>query len=171
MTRVSKALSRISDAASWISLICVALMMIHVSADVTGRFLLNMPLRGTITIVSNYYMVLLGFLALAAAEDRDAHISVEVVSDMMPEGVRRALAGLARLVSAAAFALVAVRGWEVALDKTRLGASVQQGSDVIPVWPTYWAIPIGAGLMAIVAFARFFSGPGPAAEPEETWHE
>lgn len=116
-------------------------------------------------------MVLLGFLALAVAEDRDAHISVEVFAELMPGAVRRALAGLARLVSAAAFSLVAVRGWEVALSKTKIGASVQQGSDVILVWPTYWAIPIGAGLMALVAIARLFVGGGPAAAPEETWHE
>lgn len=171
MTILGRLLSRVAGAASLVSLICVALMMLHVTADVVGRFTMNMPLPGTITIVSHYYMVLLGFLALALAEDRNAHISVEVVYDLLPGFARRALAILARLVSAAAFGLVAVRGWEVAQSKTAIGASVQQGSDVIVVWPTYWAIPIGAGLMALVALAKVFEPDAGDAAPEEHLYE
>lgn len=171
MRVISRFLSRVAGAASIISMICVALMMLHVTADVALRFALNMPLPGTISIVSHYYMVMLGFLALALAEDRDDHISVEVIYELLPAGVRRVLSGVARVVSAAAFGLVAVRGWEVALSKTKIGASIQQGSDVIIVWPTYWAIPIGAGLMALVAFAKIFEPMPEPHAPEEHVYE
>lgn len=154
---IDRALVRIAEASSAISVLAIALMMIHVTVDVAGRFLLNSPAPGTITIVSHYYMVAVGFLGLAITEARGAHITVEIVADLAPAPARRVMHAAARLISAAAFALVAVRGWEVAMGKTTLGASVQQGSDTIPVWITYWAVPLGAGLMAVVALSRFIA--------------
>ncbi len=35
-------------------LICVTLMMLHITTDVLLRFVFNSPIGGTITIVSNY---------------------------------------------------------------------------------------------------------------------
>lgn len=73
---------------SLIGTICVILMMLHVTADVIGRYFFNAPLPGTIVVVANYYMVVLVFLAIGVAEEQRAHISVEFVTDMMPERVQ-----------------------------------------------------------------------------------
>ncbi len=40
------------------------------------------------------------------------------------------------------------------MGKTKIRASIEQGSDMIPVWQSYWAIPIGAGLIALVALYK-----------------
>ena len=43
-------------------------MMLHITADVVGKFVFNRPLPGTIPIVSQYYMVIAAFLPLAMVE-------------------------------------------------------------------------------------------------------
>ena len=42
-----------------VGIICVTLMMLHVTTDVILRFVFNSPIRGTITIVSHYYLSLI----------------------------------------------------------------------------------------------------------------
>jgi TRAP-type C4-dicarboxylate transport system permease small subunit len=75
-----------------VGIICVTLMMLHITTDVILRFVFNSPIRGTITIVSHYYMVILGFCSLAVAESRDAHVSVEVFTELMSRNVQSGLA-------------------------------------------------------------------------------
>ncbi|MDP5335124.1 MAG: TRAP transporter small permease, partial [Paracoccaceae bacterium] len=65
-------------------------MMLHVTADVAGRYLFNSPLPGTIVTVANYYMVIIVFIALGVAEEKRAHISVEFLTDLMPAGMQKA---------------------------------------------------------------------------------
>ncbi|MAS43198.1 TRAP-type C4-dicarboxylate transport system, small permease component [Albimonas donghaensis] len=157
MRRIAQILNMLVSAASAVGLLCVTLMMLHVVADVVGRYVFNTPVEGTITIVSNYYMVFLAFSALAVAETRDAHISVEVVADLMPKGFQPWLSGLAYTTAVGAFSLLAVRTWMEAGNKFSTGAALQQGMVTIPIWPTYYALPIGCGLMAVVSLWKLFT--------------
>ena len=100
MTRISRFLSTCATCTSVLAGAAVALMMVQVTLDVAMRHLFGSPLPGTLTIVSYYYMVIAAFVPLALAEQRDAHISVEFVTDLMPKGVQRHLAGLMLLPTA-----------------------------------------------------------------------
>lgn len=178
MRRIAQILNMLVSAASAVGLLCVTLMMLHVVADVIGRFVFNMPVEGTITIVSNYYMVFLAFSALAVAETRDAHISVEVVADLMPGFMQSWLSALTCMISVGAFSLLAVRTWIEAGTKFSTGAALQQGMITIPIWPTYYALPIGCGLMAIVALWKLItlvagqpSGFPGAESVKEAYHD
>jgi TRAP-type C4-dicarboxylate transport system permease small subunit len=151
MRSIDRALSALDTVATIIGIACVTLMMLHVAADVAGRYLLNAPVDGTITVVSHYYMVFLGFIALGVAQRRDAHISVEIVTDLMPRRVQGWLAAAASLLAAVAFAFLAVRTWQEAVGKMEVGASMQQGTVTIPIWPSYFAVPIGSALMVLAA--------------------
>lgn len=154
MNFLRRLLEPLVSAAALIGIACVTLMMLHVTVDVLLRFALNMPVGGTITIVSNYYMVILGFGSLAVAESRAAHVSVEIVTELMPRNVQAGLASMAALLSAGVFALLATRTWIEAMAQMTLGAAVQQGTLTIPVWPSYFALPLGCGLMALTALWR-----------------
>ena len=61
---------------------------------------------------------------------------------------------MAALLSAGVFALLATRTWIEAMAQMTLGAAVQQGTLTIPVWPSYFALPLGCGLMALTALWR-----------------
>ncbi|MFW5330185.1 TRAP transporter small permease [Hydrogenophaga sp. ZJX-1] len=155
MKTLGRLLSRVIDSMTVISGLAIALMMIHITLDVVMRNFFNYPLPGTITIVSYYYMAITAFMPLAFAEQKSAHISVEVITEQMPKGVQRHLAGWMLLFSAAVFALMTLRSWEEAVSKYGIKASIVQGEDSLPVWPTYFLLPLGCLLMFLVVAYKF----------------
>ncbi|MES2535678.1 MAG: TRAP transporter small permease [Pseudomonadota bacterium] len=155
MYSLGRLISTIITGVTVLSGLAVALMMLHVIADVIARFVFGFPLPATIAIVSNFYMVLVAFMPLAFAEQKSAHISVEVLTERFPAVVQKHLAGWLLLVSGAVFAVMAARTWEEAMSKFAIKASMVQGTDSIPVWPTYFFLPLGCGLMLLVVAYKF----------------
>lgn len=155
MFQFGRLLSRLIDLMTVISGLAIALMMLHVTLDVIMRYVFDIPLPGTITVVSYYYMAIAAFMPLAFAEQKSAHISVEVVTERFPSWVQKHLAGWLLLVSATVFALMTVRTWGEAMSKYGINASIVQGENSLPVWPTYFVLPIGCGLMFLVVTYKF----------------
>lgn len=130
-------------------------MMLQVTIDVGLRHFTGYPLMGTLTIVSFYYMVIAAFIPLALAEHRDAHISVEFVTDLMPTRIQHHVAGLILIPSILIGVILTWRTFEAAIRAFNMGTSETNGSSSIPVWPAYFALPLGAGLMTLILFTRF----------------
>jgi len=154
MFMIGRALSLLAKSASLIGAICVVLMMLHVTADVLGRYLFNAPLPGTIVVVANYYMIILVFIAIGVAEEKRAHISVEFLTDLMSKPVRGILSVFSGVLTVAVIAVLMIGGWSEAVKKTNGGATMEQGSQMIEIWQSYWLVPIGAALMAVIAAYR-----------------
>ena len=152
METIDRLVTFISRAVALIGGLAVALMMVHVTLDVLFRYVLNRPLAGTLTMVTYYYMILAAFVPLAFVERRGAHISVAVFTAMMPPLVTRLLSVVTGLLTMAVMALLAWRGGDAALQAMRKGLAQVQGDTEILVWPAYFAIPLGAGLMTLVLF-------------------
>lgn len=152
--RIGRGLSLLSVLAAAAGAACVVLMMLHVTADVAGRYLFNAPLTGTIVIVAHYYMVFVSFIAIGVAEEKRVHISVEIVTDLLPRPVQSGLGVISGLVTVGVICLVAIAGFNQAMTQMRRGATMEQGGNLISVWQSYWAIPVGAGLMALIAGYR-----------------
>lgn len=157
MWYLGRGIAGLSRAAIIMGGVAIAFMMIHVTADVVMRYVLNRPLPGTLTVVTYYYMILATFLPLAFAERMRAHISVEVVTELLPGRVRHHLQGWMLLPTALVMGLIAWRSLDAALAARELGASQVQGATRISVWPAYFALPLGTGLMAAVLLLRFGS--------------
>ncbi|MCE8009554.1 TRAP transporter small permease [Aestuariivita sp.] len=157
MHYLGRAVAGLSRAATILGGISIALMMVHVTADVVMRYVFNRPLTGTLTVVTYYYMILATFLPMAFAERRRAHISVEVLTELMPARLRHHLKGWMLLLTAAVMGLIAWRTFDAAIKAWDLGASQIQGATRISVWPAYFALPLGTGLMAAVLLLRFGS--------------
>lgn len=130
--------------------LAIALMMLHITADVAGRYLFNTSLPGTITIVSNYYMVVAVFLPLALAEEEDAHIAVEVFTAGLGVSGQRIIAIITLAVSLCVCVLFTAKTWEEALRQMKSGAAVLQGNSTVTIWPSNFLLPIGFGLMVVV---------------------
>jgi len=92
---------------------------------------------------------------LAFAEQKNAHIAVEVLTERLPAAVQRHLATALLPLSAAVFALLAWRTGQEALAKYAIKAAVVQGEETLLVWPTYFVLPLGCALMALVVLGRF----------------
>lgn len=147
MERIARILTRLSRSASLLAGLAVMLMILHISIDVIMRFAFDMPISGTILMVSLMYMPMIAFLPLAVAEERDAHISVELLYDMFPQAFQRCLDFAAHLLSILVYALLAVRTWSEALSKYAIGAAEMEGAVRIPTWPSYFVLPVGFALI------------------------
>lgn len=155
MTAFGRLLARIIDLTTVVGLAAVALMMLHITVDVIGKFIFNAPVPATIALVSNYYMVVVAFLALALAERRNGHITVEVLTEFFPRPVQKHLFSWTYLLSAAVFGVFAYRSWLEARTAHESGTFIMEQSTKLITWPSYYLLPIGAGLMTLVLVYRF----------------
>ena len=135
--------------------LAIALMMVHITADVMMRYFFNTPLPGTITFVANYYMLIAIFLPLAYAEHINAHISVEVFTDRLPKRLQNHIQGWTYLGSSIICFIVTDRTWEEALKRFASSTSVMQGDFTISIWPTYFFLPVGFVLLGTILLLKF----------------
>jgi TRAP-type C4-dicarboxylate transport system permease small subunit len=145
MTAIGRLMARAIGLTTIVGMIAVAVMMLHISADVVGKFLFNAPIPATISLVSHYYM----------AEVRNGHITVEVLTELFPRHTQRHLYSWTYLLSATIFGLLTYRTWNEALTTRENGAFIMEQSTKIITWPSYYLLPIGFGLMTVVVVYRF----------------
>lgn len=172
MRAIGQLLSTIILLLSIFSGIVLFLMMLHISADVVGRYFFNTPLPATIAIVARYYMVVAAFIPLAMCQKRDMHISVEVFMQIFPQNVQRHAYNLARIYSAVIFALLTYTSWNQAETRRAAGSFVMELGFKVPIWPGYYMLPIGLGLITLVLLyqlAVYFSGARSGLGDTDPW--
>ena len=155
MQFIGRVLSGITFILTIFAGLSVLTMMLNISGDVIGRYFFNAPLPATIAFVSNYYMVIAAFIPLALCQKRDAHISVEVVMQLLPNSVQRHAYRWAWLYSAAVFGLLTWTSWVQAESKRTAGSYVMEMGVKVPIWPGYYMLPIGFGLITLVLVYQF----------------
>ena len=155
MTIIGRLLRRTTDLTMIIGLISVALMMFHITIDVVGKFAMNEPVPATIALVSSYYMVVIAFIPIAYAETRNSHITVEVLTELFPWRAQLHLYSWSYLISASVYGLLTYRTWNEAVRAHGAGSFIMEQSTKLLVWPSYYLLPIGCGLMTMVLIYRF----------------
>ncbi len=151
---LGRALDRLLSASQLVAVILLGLMMLHVVLDITLRYFTLRGLPATVEIVSNYYMVGLAFLPLAFAEKRNGHIAVEVLTQTLPMRSQRFTLIVTWVFSALVFGLLAYRGFIDAERHRATGNFVFSQGLRLPIWPSYYFIPIGFGLLSLALFYR-----------------
>lgn len=149
MMALDRVLSGCSIVAGLIAGICLMLMLALVMADVSAKYLLNTPITGTTEIVSYYFMAIAVYLALPYAERAGEHISVPLVTDLLPDRVREMLAILVALFSAGYLLVVAWASGEKAAALMHSGEEIGLIYFDLIIWPPRWLVPIAFVLMAI----------------------
>ncbi len=168
MRNLKKALDALAVAAAWIAAAMTVLMMLHVTADVTGRTLFNSPIVGTVEIVSAYNMAALAFLPLALITKERGHIIVELFTGWMKLRWRTLIDAIVAIVT---FVYVAVFTWkaiEIAIEKTQIREAKEAGIGFVEIWPSRWVVPVGFGLMAIYILIYIFQDFRAVARDEFT---
>lgn len=133
----------------------ICMMMLQVSIDVIGRYGFNAPLPATIVFVSHYYMLFVVFLPLAVPERTDSHISVEIVTEHFPRAVQRHLRSWLYLVGAAIYLAMARASLLEAMAKYGSSARLIESNLAVLIWPGYFILPVGCGLIALVLAYKF----------------
>ena len=155
MKLIASVISAVITLTASLAGIIVLMLVTHVTVDVVMRFAFDTPLNSTILYVSAFYMVAIAFLPLAAVEQNDSHIAVELLVERFPTKVQSFLAGLALLLTCIVTATVAIRTGDEALAKFIGGSYSIEAGGKVTTWPTYLALPLGFGLMSIVAAWKF----------------
>jgi TRAP-type C4-dicarboxylate transport system permease small subunit len=152
--RIDRLVNMIAAGLALVGGIGVVAMLLHITGYVVLRLVLSSPIPATVEIVSSYYMVMVAFLPLAWAERRGEMISIEVLSGLYRGATRRAVNIFVAIFTTAVYALLAYTTWGVAMREFETGAFVMSLSVVIPIWPSYFLLPFGFALAAIVTSYR-----------------
>ncbi|WP_420392501.1 TRAP transporter small permease [Acuticoccus sp.] len=153
MYRFGRILGGLTDLLTVVGCIAVVMMMVHITFDVAMRWI-GLPIPATITIVPHYYMLPIVFLPLALTERRDAHITVEVFVQLLGRRPQQALAVLGWTVSAVVFSILFYQTLLDAIDKMRVGTFIMEVDVRIPIWGSYFFLPIGFGAVVAVLVYR-----------------
>jgi TRAP-type C4-dicarboxylate transport system permease small subunit len=152
---ITTLIDRITSALAIIAGVAVLLMMIHIGISVITRTGFDFALPGIITIVASYYMVIVVCLPLAWVERKDAHISVDVLTNHFPKSLQTQLFGWTYLLTALVFGLVAYSSGQEAIAKFSIGQVSVERDIAIPTWVGYFAVPFGYVMGMVYALLRF----------------
>jgi len=130
------------------------LMAMIGAADVIGAGF-GRPVVGAYELIETF-MVITIFLAVAAAQQQRAHISVDLVKQHLPLRVQAVLTLLGLIFSAGLFLMIAYFGW-IATSSSLASGEIRQGQLGFPVWPARMALALGASLMVLQCAGEFVS--------------
>lgn len=157
--KIDSFISAISSGLALLGALALIAMLVHITGYVISRHVMHTPIPATVEIVSQYYMVLLAFLPIAWTERRGEMITVDIFSHLFTGRIGRINEIFVALVSGAAYAALAYTTWLVAMREFAIRSFVISLSMAIPIWPAYFALPIGFALAAVVALYRGFVPP------------
>ncbi len=138
-------------AASAVAVAALGALALVTVIDVAGRYLFNRPLLGAIEM-SEFLMVFLSFGALALAEIRRSHISVDFFIGALPERLRTLLDAAGALLGIVFWSFVA---WRAAVHAQRVREVGEVSANLtLPTWPFYLVVTVGCGLLAVALIGR-----------------
>lgn len=145
-------------------------MMVHISADIVGSLLFRAPIAVTSVIVTQYYMIAVAFLPIFSTELRGGHIGITMLTDHLPQRIRRALDILVMALIAIIYAMLALQAWEQAQSKLAVGAFVVEQTSRIIVWPSFFIVPVAFGAVALLMVMKvtlsIAGHPHPTPDPD-----
>lgn len=146
-TKISAPLAALASAAT-------LLIMVAVTIDVFSRNFVGKSVPGLLEM-SESALVATVFLGLAYAGATNAHVSVDLLTDKLPQGVARRLAGVVWLLVAAMMVWYVYATFGRALSSTA-SLEITQGLMVWPVWPIRWILVIGYLTFLLVSLVNSY---------------
>ena len=156
-------LQRPIDLLLWLSLLAGFLMMLHVTIDVTGRYVFNRPLDGTTEIVAAYYMVMVAYAPWTWLASRDRHIVAGMFQHIGTPRFDFWLEILVKIFTAVCVSVFTYQTFLAALRQMRAGEVWLAGTMYIPVWPSRWILPVSGFFMVVYLVLRVISDVAGAA--------
>ena len=152
---INPAIRSIDRALMAIAAIGLLAMMVHISLDVLSDLIFNDPIAVTSAYVTQYYMIVVAFLPLAAAEYRGGHIGVDLVVNQLPAGPKRGLNMLVLLIILGVYLLLTAQSWEQAVKKLGINAFIMEQDTRVSVWPSFFILPLSFALISLLIAAKF----------------
>lgn len=157
MKRLDGALSRVSHVTAMISGCAILLMLALIMTDVALKYTINLPVVGTLEIVSQYFMPIAVFFAFIHVQQTRHHIDVPIFTDLMAVRLQHALGILAAVFSAGFLLVAAWASIQKALSATSINQSVGLIHFSLPIWPARWVVPFAYAVMAVQILVQPFT--------------
>ena len=125
-----------------LAIIFIILMMLSTVADVTGRYLFNSPITGTVEL-NRTLLVYAVFFTLGYTQLRKQHIRVGMVLDRFPTVPKIVIDNLWLLLALVFMGLITY-GSSVVAYKATLTGEHETGIINFPIWPGRIGLAIGA---------------------------
>jgi TRAP-type C4-dicarboxylate transport system permease small subunit len=138
----------------WISGIALLVMCLIIPLGVFARYVLGFGAQWPEPIAI-LMMVLFTFFGAAAAYRAGAHIAVQMLTDRLPQPLRRACAGLVHLAMLGASGFVVVWGFQ--LVQGTMGQTISE-LPWLPVGITYLPLPLGSLVTLVFVLEHIVSG-------------
>ncbi|HET8904176.1 MAG TPA: TRAP transporter small permease [Saccharospirillum sp.] len=167
MTGLNRLADQLSRALALLGTLGIAAMMLHVTLDVVLRTTMNYSIPATLEIVTRYYMVTLALLPLAWVEHQRTMIAVEAFSDMLGNRFKAWTDVLVAVASLLIYFIFMMATWSKAIEQFERGAYVMSLDFPMPVWPTYFVVPVSFGLACLVCLIRLVSTLTPSYNTPE----
>lgn len=128
------------------SVVAVILMMLLVTADITGRKLFGMPVPGSVELTEDYLMISLVYLAMSYVYTEGGHVRVTLFRRFIPESMKTPIDVLLSLMGLVFFLIMTVRGWITMIRAIQFG---EFSSSVLayPLAPAYFILALGSALL------------------------
>lgn len=133
--------------------VSVGLMMIHVMADVLGKYLLHKPVPSTAEVVANYYIIACVFLSLAYIEARGTAIAVDLVYDKVSARAQRVMLKMGQVATLLFYIGLGWFSWDVAIRAWRVNETVD-GLWRVTVWPAKFMLPVGLAIACVILVVK-----------------
>ena len=119
----------------------ILVMMVSTTADVSGRYLFNSPIIGTLEL-NRTLLVYVVFLTLGYAQLMKRHIRVEIVLGRLPLRPRILLEGLSSLLGLVLMGFIAY-GTSIEAYRATAQGEYTMGIINFPMWPGRIALAVG----------------------------
>lgn len=161
---VTSGVNSVSKAAGVMSAVLLVAMGLLTASDVTLRYTLNFPIRGTLELL-DLLMAMFVFLGLADNTARGGDVLADFLTDKWPPMVRRALDSFAALVSAGLYALIAYGTLKAAIRSEAVGDMTP--ALLLPVAPFQYIAAAGIALLTAVYVTRVWSAGSSGLEDKK----
>jgi TRAP-type C4-dicarboxylate transport system permease small subunit len=133
---------------SWISRICVMILMLLITSDTIARYFFQKSIPGVYEITQEYLMIGIVFLSLSFVYVQGDHVKVEILSRFIKGRARQILEILNDLGGITFFSILLYAGWGSAI--TALQMDVVSNSQLAyPIAPALFLVAIGSFLMVL----------------------
>lgn len=140
-------------------LVCAVLLLLMTLlgfANVVVRYGTNQSLAATEELLTGGFVLLTVFGAAIAAR-RGEHLAVELITDMLPAPLRRAVIVIAALLSVLLLAASVWFCWQLLLNQ--MGNGMRSYALGLPLWWYSAALPFGFALVLIRYVQAALKGP------------
>ena len=168
--KTNKILYRVNLALASICGALVFLYMFLVGTNITGRYLFNKPIDGTLEI-GQLVLATVIFFSLAYTQQEDAHIRVTAVIKTLPQRWQNRFETAILAIGFLIMILMAWRALPFAMESFRM-REVHMSVDV-PIWPTKFIFFIGWSILGLQFLLEFLTRvlPNPTSEKNQRLQE